>query len=351
MDSSARLAQKMAALADLGFTRVDASPIPTESVPVGSGRHKVTCAQPSMGTLVSITGIHTSVDLVQEVAGLAFREMDRLVDLLNRYDPQSALSYLNDEGAILGPPPELADVVSGALRISAMSAGAFDPTVQPLVDLFRSRRNGTGPSAPSDSELMDALSLVGVRQVEQTPDAIRFSRPHVGITLDGIAKGYVVDGMAEVLARHGLGDFLINAGGDIRSSGCREDLGPWRVGVQDPHKQGDLPDVIDLSDGAVATSGSYEIYFDPDRTDHHIVSPQTGSSPQQSLCVSVCAPTTVAADALATTVFLMEPEGGVAFIDTIPGCACLIVDQNGSQHRSRLWRSAADHPIRKAGTR
>ena len=172
----------------------------------------------------------------------------------------------------------------------------------------------------------------------------------MGVTLDGIAKGYVVDRVAEVLLDYGLTDYLINAGGDIRSSGHREDGQPWQVAVQDPEMLEGFPDVIPLTGMAVATSGSYEIYFDSDRKHHHIVSSRDGTSPQLSQSVSVVAPTAMEADALATSVFVMDPEGGVAFIDSIPQCACLIVDRRGRQWRSARWRSAADLPTPKAGT-
>jgi len=355
MDSTLRIAQKMAALADLGFQRVESAALPTESVPVGGGRSKITCSEPSMGTLVSVTAIHESRDLVQDAAGRAFQEMGRVVDLLNRYDPSSALSFLNAEGTIQGPPPELMGVMSEALRFHLLSGGSFDPTVQPLVDLLRRRALDAGSRTPSDDlgqlekELLEALALVDGNKVVVEGRSIRLSLPGMGITLDGIAKGFVVDRMVAVLRDHGLSDFLINAGGDVRSAGTRENGEPWRVGVQDPQKRGELPDVIGLSDGAVATSGSYEIYFDPDRTHHHIVSPRTGASPQTHQSVSVVAPTTMAADALATSVFVMEPERGVAFIESIPQCACLIVDRNGRQLRSRGWRSATDPPTSRQG--
>ncbi len=342
MDSATRVAQKMATLAGMGFQRVESPPIATESVPVRGNRQKVTCSQPSMGTLVSVTAVHESSGQAQDAAALAFQEMDRVVNLLNRYDPASALSYLNREGSIEGPPPELTTVMWEARCFQDASEGAFDPTVQPLVDLFRSR-------SPSETEILQALALVDGGKVEMSARVIRFSDPGMGVTLDGIAKGYVVDRMATVLADQGLKDFLIDAGGDIRSMGFREDGQEWRVGVQDPEKGGDLPDVIGLTDGAVATSGSYEIYFDRERTHHHIVSARTGSSPQMSQSVSVVAPTTLAADALATSVFVMEPERGVAFIDSFSQCACLIVDQHGRQLRSKGWRSATDFPTPKAG--
>jgi len=345
MDSSTLIAQKMATLADMGFQRADPSQIATESVPVMGNRHKVTCSQPSMGTLVSVTAVHESSGLVQDAAALAFQEMDRVVNLLSRYDSSSALSYLNTEGSIEGPPPELTTVMRQARFFHHASGGAFDPTVKPLMDLFRNGLAGGDPnslSAPSESEIIDALALVDARKVEVSDRAIWLSLPEMGVTLDGIAKGYVVDRMTTVLATEGLKDFLVNAGGDIRSAGKREDGQEWRVGVQDPAKRGDLPDVIALTNGAVATSGSYEIYFDRERTHHHIVSARSGNSPQMSQSVSVVAPTTLAADALATSVFVMEPERGVTFIESLPQCACLIVGQDGRQLRSKGWRSATD---------
>ncbi len=343
MTSPTPFAQQMAALANLGFQRVVDPDVQAEVVPVGRNRFKVTCTRPSMGTLISVTAIHPSSELVQEAAGRAFQVMERVVDLLNRYDPDSALSYLNTEGAIQGPPPELSTVLSRALFFHGVSHGAFDPTVQPLVDLFRR-------GDVVEGELLQAQALVDARRVRMAPKAIRLAEPGMGITLDGIAKGYVVDRIAGVLSDHGLKDYLINAGGDIRSAGTREDGQPWRVGVQDPAKEDHLPDVIALSGMAVATSGSYEIYFDPERTHHHIVSAGTGSSPQLSESVSVIAPSALEADALATSVFIMEPEVGVAFIDSIPQCACLIVDSDGRQLSSARWQSVADFSFPKAGT-
>ncbi len=337
MDPATHLAQKAATLASMGFQRVESPHIAPESVPVAGNRYKVTCSQPSMSTLVSVIAVHESSGLVQDAAALAFREMDRVVNLLDRYDSSSALSLLNAEGSIEGPPPELATVMWQAQFFFDASEGAFDPTVQPLVDLFRN-------CSPSESEIFQALALVDARRVAMSPEAIRFSIPGMGVTLDGIAKGYVVDRMATVLANQGLKDFLIDAGGDIRSAGFREDGQEWRIGVQDPAKRGELPDVIGLTNGAVATSGSYEVYFDRKRTHHHIVSARTGTSPQMSQSVSVVAPTTLAADALATSVFVMGPERGLTFIESLPKCACLVVDQHGRKLRSKGWRSTTDLP-------
>jgi thiamine biosynthesis lipoprotein len=347
MDSANRLARKMATLAELGFQRVDASPIPPVVEPVGEGRFKLTLARPSMGTLVSVTAIHSSRDLSQEAMGRAFLEMERVVDVLNRYDPASAVSYLNSEGVIRSPPPELSNVLGRALSYHRASRGVFDPTVQPLVDLIRSRTAGMTPLPSADAlveEIRGLMDLVDAGAVEFNEGSIRLPRSGMGVTLDGIAKGYVVDRIAEVLAEYGLTDYLVNAGGDIRSSGRREDGEAWQVAIQDPDKSTDFPDVIPLSGMAVATSGSYEIYYDPERTHHHIVSSLDGRSPQHSTSVSVVAPTALEADALATSAFVMDPGGAVAFIDSMPRCACLIVDRSGRRLRSARWRSPGASP-------
>ena len=244
---------------------------------------------------------------------------------------------LNAEGAISDPPPELVAVLSKSRAYFDLTAGAFDATVKPLVDLFQGAA-GSGP--PSEDRVREAVCLIDGGKVEVQESGVRLYGDGMGVTLDGIAKGFIVDVMADVLAHAGLKDFLINAGGDIRTSGVREDGEPWQVGVQDPYKQDNLPDIIGLSNGAVATSGSYEVYFDRDRVHHHIVSTEAGASPQVSQSVSVVAPTTLAADAMATSIFVMEPGAGIHFIDSFPQCACLIVDEHGRQWRSKGWRSA-----------
>lgn len=349
-------AEKMAVLSELGFRQVGTSPGPLESVPVGRGRHRVTCRRPSMGTLVSVTAIDESGDRVRQAVGKAFETMDRVVGLLDRYDPASALAVLNAQGCIRHPPPELQAVMDASLDLHATSAGAFDPTVQPLVDLFRGRRQPSGvrgrrpaPASPppGEGEIREALSLVGVRRVERSTSAIRLTRRGMGLTLDGIAKGFVVDRMTRVLEESGLRHFLVDAGGDIRSLGRREDGSPWRVAVQDPRKAGDFPEVLGLSDRAVATSGSYEHHFDRARGLHHIVSGSTGRSPDVVESVSVVAPTAMAADALATCAFVLGPVRGLAFIDSYPRCAGLMVDDQGLRHRSRRWQSVVDSPTRK----
>jgi thiamine biosynthesis lipoprotein len=243
--------------------------------------------------------------------------MDRLIAIFSRFEAASALTALNDTGRLDGPPPELAHVVSRALRYHALTHGAFDITVEPLLH--------------PDADRAVALALVGAEHVTASKRAIRFGREGMGVTLDGIAKGYIIDAMARALTASGVRQFLINAGGDIRSAGTREHGRPWTVGVWDPDCPGVFPDIIHLTNAAVATSGKYE------RGDH-IVDGGTGRSPHHHMGVSVLAPTAMAADALATAVFVLDAARGLALVESLAHCECLILDADGRQLRSSGWR-------------
>jgi thiamine biosynthesis lipoprotein len=333
---------RLASLAELGFEPVAEPPITAELEPVEGGGFRLTQVRPAMGTLVSVTAVHTSSWLIEEANGRAYAEMDRLIGLLNRYDDRSALSVLNQEGRLAGPPPELATVLKWAAHFHDLTGERFDVTVAPVVDLLRERIAGDGLDDPDRAEFAAALERVGFGHVRMSPTHLRFDRPDMRLTLDGIAKGHIVDAMAEVLRAHGLEDWLINAGGDIRASGAPEPGRPWRVAVRDPSAEGVLPDAVDLSNGAVATSGGYEIFYDPDRRHHHIVDGRSGASAAHSLGATVTAPDALTADALATSVFLMEPTSGLRFIDALPGCECLLVGRDGGVLTSAGWTSSSN---------
>jgi FAD:protein FMN transferase len=346
---SARIAANLSRLLDMDFERADDTPLATEVRRVDRRTVTVTTARPAMGTLVSVSAHGPALAPVEEAIGRAFRQMDRLIGIFSRFDGASALTALNDAGRLAGPPPELSHVVAGALRYHAITGGAFDISVAPLVDLFRERLmpfhlTGPGRKAPSDSEIREVLALVGAGHVAASEREIRFGKPGMRVTLDGIAKGYIVDAMAGSLTqrawgrgRGGVRGFLINAGGDIRTAGASEDGRPWTVGVRDPREPGGFADIIHLTDAAVATSGGYEIYFDADRRFHHILDPATGRSPNRCASASVIAPTAMAADALATAVFVMDPAGAIALIESLAGCECLLLDHDGRALRSRGW--------------
>lgn len=330
---------KLSGLLGLGMASTWVIPAGAEAVKFDKKTYKVSKTRLAMGTFVSMTLIHSSRDQAEEAMGYAFGEIDRLTGLMNRFDSSTAVGHLNQEGRLRDLPPEVLHVVERALHYNRLTGGAFDITVKPVVDLFKERLGGEKKTPPTDRELKDLLRLIGSRKIELQGNSISFTVPGMGITLDGIAKGYIVDRASEVLARHQVKNHLINGGGDIRTMGEKADHQPWTIAIQDPWKKKDYPDRIHLSDGAVATSGDYEVYYDREKMFHHIVDPATGLSPHLSTSVSILAPSTMEADALATGIFVMSPAQGTEFINSLPQCASLIIDGKGNLVKSRGWKS------------
>ena len=312
-ESIRRVARRLAGLQELGFQRIDVSAPVMESTPLDGRTWKTIASRPAMSTLVMITVISRSP---------------------TRAD-------LNQQGRLSGAPPELARVVRQGLRFHQLSSGSFDPTVRPLVDLFQTHLEGESAGDPDEKDVREALALVDAGAVRVTGLRIAYARSGMSMTLDGIAKGYIVDQMAGVLRRKRLRNFLIDAGGDIRTSGFREDRRPWQVAIQDPSRSEDFPAVLSLSGASVATSGSYRGDVDTPRAYHHIVDSEEGRRPDRYWSVSVVAPTSAQADALATTCYLLDPQRALALVERTRGAACLIQARDGSLLSSSRWNRVA----------
>ena len=326
-----------AALLELGFEPARRAPAHLEDTLLPSGDHKLVMDRRAMSTRVSVAAIDGSRHLLEDAAGHAFEEMDRLVGLLNRFESSSAVGVLNSEGRLSGAPPELITLLERSAAVHAASGGAFDVTVQPLVDLLHGSDALAGGEPVDPIAWRQALERVGAEGVLVSDGAVTLDRDGMGVTLDGIAKGYVVDAMAAVLEAHGIERFLIDAGGDIRASGLREDGNGWMIAVRDPRHGGILPMALRLTAGAVATSGGYEARYDPEGSWHHIVNSHSGRSPTDVLSVTVTGPNVYASDALATAALLMSPREGIRFIDSLPGFECMVIDAEGRSALSAGW--------------
>jgi thiamine biosynthesis lipoprotein len=332
---------KLSGLLGIGLAAPGIMPTSAEAVKFNRKAYKVSTTRLAMGTFVSMTLIHPSKDRAEEAMGEAFQEIARLSQSMSRFDEVAAVAQLNREGFLDDLPPEVTQVVARAMDYYRLTQQRFDITVKPVVDLFKERFADDKPTLPGKDELEKTLHLVGSDKISLKGRSIRFKKPGMGITLDGIAKGYIVDEASRILASHQIKNHLINAGGDIRTMGSRRDKKAWTVAIQDPKKKQNYPDVMHLSNAAVATSGNYEVYFDREKMFHHIVDPRTGVSPELSISVSVIAQTAMDADALSTSVFVMNPSQANHFVGSISGCECFVIAKGGRIFKSPGWQSAA----------
>ncbi|CAG35505.1 FAD:protein FMN transferase [Desulfotalea psychrophila] len=323
----------------LGMSALATSLLPverSEALPFTSTEYKVTKTRLAMGTFVAITAIHSSRDEAENAIGLAFEEIDRLNNVLSRYKQSTAVSELNAEGVLKNPSLEIQEMIGRSLYFHRQTAGAFDITVGPLIDLYK--ESFAKAQQPGDAEIKEVLQRIGSQHLRFEGSGIAMARPGMSITLDGIGKGYVVDRASEVLVQNGVTNHLINAGGDIRASGNAAKGRPWTIAIQDPNKHKDYPDIITMTDGAIATSGNYEIFYDREKIFHHIVNSKTGHSPQFLTSASITAKTVMDADAMATAVFVMEPKDAMVFIENQSESECFLIGEDKKIAKSSGWQ-------------
>ncbi len=238
---------------------------------------------------------------------------------MSNYDPDSELSRFNRApvGTWFDVSPAFAKVMAAALEVSALSDGAFDVTVGPLVNLWGfGSRETERDEVPDTDAIESALARVDWRQLEvrQEPPSLR-RHADVYVDLGGIAKGHGADVMTEVLEAHGASRYLADIGGDMRGRGTNARGQPWRIGVEVPAigRRGGVQAVIGIEDTAVTTSGDYRNFFVYDGVRYsHTVDPRTGwPIPERVASVTVVHPSAMWSDGLATALNVMGPEAGL----------------------------------------
>lgn len=278
-----------------------------------------------MGTVINLTLVTTDRLAGRSAINACLDHMSRLEAVFSRYQPTSQLSRLNRDGFLAAANPHLLHVLREATRISSLTDGAFDVTVKPLVDLYE-KSVGAGLGLPSEERITSTLERIGYQRLGISNSAVSFLQPNMGITLDGIAKGYIVDEGTRVLRQHGYDNVLVEAGGDLFASGRKAQDTPWRVGLQSPRgNNADLLLVFSVSQQAAATSGDYMQPYSNTLAMHHILDPKTGISSPELASTTVLASSGLEADALATALMAMEPERGLAFVEALPGCEAYLV--------------------------
>lgn len=250
----------------------------------------------------------------EELVDAARAEIVRLEKIFSLYLEDSALSKLNRKGELTSPPLELVELLSLARHINQKSDGLFDPTIQPLWQLYA--KHGVEGSKPSSSEVKEAMIRTGMEQVAVSSDRIVFDTEGMALTLNGIAQGFIADKVASLLAREGLTNALVETG-EIRSLGPKRSGNPWKVGIVRPDEKSE--ETIKLTNGALATSAPDGTLLDPVGKQGHILHPRQGAAEMRWRLVTVSAPQAVVADALSTAFCLMEKKQMTATLAQFPG--------------------------------
>ena len=283
----------------------------------------------TMGTYYNVQVAHADFTDAQ-VEALRHKVHDYLVEInrqMSTYIPDSEISQFNAlETAVPFPvSPAFAEVTRAALYWAEATGGAFDPTLDPLINLW-----GFGHEAremiawPSEAEVEAALARTGFQDIAITDDSqLQKGRPEIELNLNAIAKGYAADGVLALLAEAGAENIYVEIGGDVAVLGHNILDMPWRIGIEQPVPEAMpgqfLEGIVHMSQGAMAGSGEYRRYFEDDegQSYSHIIDPRTGYPARHQLAsVNVWAETCMAADAAATALIVMGEEAGAEWIES-----------------------------------
>jgi len=255
----------------------------------------------------------------------AFAEMAS-IDSICGYEKGSEVDRINaNTGKSVSVSSDVARVVEKSVKYSRLSNGALDVTIDPVFRLWH-RFEGESLSVPSRSSIDSALVFVDFEGIAVEDSSVRVHTEGASMDLGAVAKGYAVDRGIAVLESLGASGGLIDAGGDIRAFGRKPDGGVWRIGLRDPRMMDSLVTVFEVEDRAVATSGDYERYFLKDGVRyHHILDPATGFPARGCCSVTIITDEACDADAIATAVFVLGPEKGMKFIESLPDVEGLII--------------------------
>ncbi|MEO4046396.1 FAD:protein FMN transferase [Pseudomonas sp. CAU 1711] len=214
-------------------------------------------------------------------------------------------------------PAAVLELVRAGDALSVESAGAFDLTLQPLLDLWGFGPQSRGEKVPSAEQIAEARARVGHRHL-QIGEKRLCKDAAVQLDLNSIAAGYTVDRIARRLDELGVRSYLLDVTGELRAAGRKPDGSPWRIAIEAPRDDRQVAQKVLALDGlGVSTSGDYRNYFEKDgRRYSHTLDPQTGAPITHRLAaVTVVDPSTLRADGLSTLLMVLGPERGYAFAE------------------------------------
>lgn len=280
------------------------------------------------GTVYHLT-YKTDKDLQQAIE----TELNRFDTELSMFNPNSTLSRINKHDTTpfdLNPHPMVLHVIQKSLEFSALTNGAFDITVAPLVNAWGF---GYTEAATVTQPYLDSLmAFVGYQRLSLEHGFLTKSDARIKLDASAIAKGYACDVVAEVLEKNGVSDYLVEIGGEMVLKGKNPNGDPWRIGINSPEDDSTSThltwsETLSLTNCGLATSGNYRrFYFKDGKRYVHTLNPANGYPVQSNLLsATVIAGDCLTADALATAFMVMGAEEAGKLVDKLPGVEALFI--------------------------
>ena len=253
----------------------------------------------------------------------------------------SEISRINSAG---GNPVEVSKetikLIKKGIYYSEMSDGVFDITIAPVSNLWDFKAET--PLVPSPEAIAEAVSHVNFENIIIRDNTVKLTDPHAGIDLGAIAKGYIADRIKDYLEEEGVRHAMINLGGNVLAMGSKLDGSDYNIGIQEPFDEtGEPITSVKISDKSVVTSGIYQRYFKADgKIYHHILDPNTGYPCENNLySVTILTDSSLTADALSTTCFLLGYDRGMKLINQLDNVDAVFITNDNQIHYSKNFQN------------
>ena len=277
------------------------------------------------GTVYHMTYRHDT-DLQPAVAGL----LQRFDRSLSPFNPASVITAVNNNDTAVVPDDYFNTVFRRAKEIYKATGGAFDPTLSPLINAWGFGFGQEGEVTPAVVDSL--LQFVGMDKISLSDGRVVKADPRLSLNFSAIAKGYACDVVAAFLEEQGVGDYLVEIGGEVVARGRNPRGEAWQVGIDRPLADGSgaaggIECVVSIARGAVATSGNYRNYrYVGGRRVAHTIDPVSGSPVEHALLsATVIAPDCMTADAYATAFMVMGADRGMQLAAATPGIEAFFI--------------------------
>jgi len=318
--------------------------------PVRPELHRYEAVEPHMGTLVRITIYAPGEEAANTAFRAAFERIRRLDQILSDYRADSELTRVTREPAGRAVPvsDDLFAVLDASQDLANATGGAFDITQGPVVQLWRDARKNA--RVPDPAALKAAAGRSGFRKLHLDPRNQTATFDTAGMSLDvgAIGKGYAAGEAIKALRSLDIRRALVAVSGDLAFGDAPPGQRGWRIRVHLGDPSVSFPEVLELSNAAVSTSGSSEQHVNIEgRRYSHIIDPASGMGLSDEVTVTVIAPNGLDADGLDTAISVLGAARGLELIESRPGVAALVVQRNtegtSAVASSRFRELAARH--------
>jgi len=292
---------------------------------------------PTMGTRFNVNVVDdgdVDLDSLREKIQTALDDADRQ---MSTYRDDSELARFNRSISTdwVKVSNELCEAVHLAFQLGMMTSGAFDITVGPLVNLWGFGPDGSVSMAPAANDIELARKKTGLAHVQANcaNSSIRKTNPELNIDLSGFGKGRAADDIGVLLSEHGIVNFLVEIGGDLRVQGKNAKGQAWHIAIERPDSEGRaIERIIQADNTAIATSGDYRNFFELDgRRYSHTIDPRTGKPVTHDLAsVTVVLDNGAIADAYATALMVLGPDAGMSLAEQLHIAAYFLVREGDS---------------------